>query len=74
MYSVSTLEAVITNRKIDANRQKVSWFSTHEIHSKKDEPTTLFIRNSIAQEDSQKVDIMRARIGRRASLKDVPLH
>ena len=74
MYSVSTLEASIINRKTEINRQKVSWLATHEIHIKKEEPAMLFMKPSIAQEEPRKVDIKRNGKGRRPSLTDVQLN
>nr|CAI5827690.1 unnamed protein product [Callosobruchus analis] len=49
MISVSNMERAITNRKSDVNKENISWLKTHEILLKKDNPTTLYMRNHITE-------------------------
>lgn len=46
-FSVHGLESLITNRKVDLNREKVSWLDTHEILMEKSQPGIIKMRKKI---------------------------
>lgn len=47
LFSVHGLESLITNRKVDINREKVSWLDTHEILMEKNQPGIIKMRKKI---------------------------
>lgn len=47
-FSVECLEALITNRKVDVNKEKVSWLDTHEILIEKNQPGILKMRKDFS--------------------------
>lgn len=59
-FSVKTLEEVITNRKVDVNKKKISWLDTHEIILDKSLPNILKMQKN-CYGDYQVVDIAKAR-------------
>ena len=71
-FSLSTLEKLITNRKIDANNDKVQWLHIKEIQYRRTHPKTLFVRYTHDHEEAQKkVDLSKR--GKSTTLNEVPL-
>ncbi|KAJ0177334.1 hypothetical protein K1T71_007343 [Dendrolimus kikuchii] len=62
--SVTPLQNIITNRKCDENKQKISWLSTFEIELRRDEPLKLFMKSKL-EEEPQVIDISRGGKGRK---------
>lgn len=58
-FSVKKMEALITNRKKDINKQKINWMGTHEILLDKLHPTIIKMRRKL-DDDFQSVDIAKA--------------
>ena len=73
IVSVINLERAITNRKVDINKQSISWLKTHEIVLKKDKPYVLFMKNNIKDETYAQVDIEKKTKGRKPNLKEIML-
>lgn len=55
-FSVRKLEELITNRKVDVNKQKINWMETHEILLNKAQPHIIKMKRKI-DDDFQIVDI-----------------
>lgn len=55
-FSVKELEKLITNRKVDVNKQKINWMETHEIRLEKSQPNILKMKRKM-NDDFQSVDI-----------------
>lgn len=58
-FSVHGLESLITNRKVDLDREKVSWLETHEILMEKNQPGIIKMRKKI-DGPFQSVDLKKA--------------
>lgn len=69
-FSVNNLEALITNRKVDVNKRKVSWLNTHEILIEKDHPGFIKMSEKIGG-PYQIVNLQK--VGCQLDLKDVVL-
>ncbi len=54
--SINEMERRITNRKVDINKQKISWLQTHEILLDKDQPNIIKMKRKI-NEEFQSVNI-----------------
>lgn len=59
-FSVEELEQLITNRKVDINKNKINWFHTHEILIDKHLPNLIKMRKKIGG-DFQTVNIAKAK-------------
>lgn len=57
-FSITPMENVITNRKVDINKKKINWLETHEILL--DHPNIIKMKKKI-NDDFQSVDISKAR-------------
>ena len=55
-FSVRNLEELITNRKVDINKQKINWMETHEILLDKSQPNIIKMKRKI-NDEFQTVDI-----------------
>lgn len=69
-FSVHGLESLITNRKVDLNREKVSWLNTHEILIEKNQPGIIKMRSKI-DGPFQSVNLNKLR--RQLEMKDIVL-
>ncbi|XP_063244846.1 uncharacterized protein LOC134546186 isoform X3 [Bacillus rossius redtenbacheri] len=59
----SQLEQMVSNRKIDVNKEKVSWLQTREIMLEKNKPFSIFLRKDFVSEYSE-IDIKKRQSGR----------
>lgn len=57
------IEKMITNRKVDTNKEKISWLQTREILLEKEKPCSIFLRTSFSGEFSE-IDIQKRQTGR----------
>ncbi|KAG8312693.1 hypothetical protein J6590_108190 [Homalodisca vitripennis] len=74
MVSIDKLLENITNRKVDSNKEKVSWLETHEIKILKSEPFVLYMKTDATKENVQVVDLEKRKKGRQQrSFKDIQL-
>lgn len=69
-FSVHGLESLITNRKVDLNRKKVSWLDTHEILMEKNQPGIIKMRNKV---DGPFQSVNLNKTGRLLDMKDIVL-
>lgn len=60
-FSVKKLEEIITNRKVDIQKKKISWLDTHEIFLDKAHPNLIKMRKQISG-DFQTVDLAKAKL------------
>lgn len=69
-FSVKEMENVITNRKVDINKEKISWLLAHEILLEKNHPKVLKIKRKVGDE-FQVVNI--AKTGMETDFKNITL-
>lgn len=61
--SIAPLENVITNRKVDIDKNKISWLNTFEIELKSSSPSKIYMRSKLT-DNPQVVDISKSRKGK----------
>ncbi|CAG9840720.1 unnamed protein product [Diabrotica balteata] len=57
MVSVSLLLQSITNRKTDINKDVINWLKTHVIHTTKENPTILYMKKHVRDQQFSEVNI-----------------
>ncbi|CAG9791146.1 unnamed protein product [Diatraea saccharalis] len=63
-YSVVPLQERVTNRKIDTEKQKISWLETFEIELRKNDAQNIFIKSKL-DDDCKIVNISKGAKGRK---------
>ena len=54
---VENLAKMITNIKVDLNKEEVFWLECHEIKLNKSEPSTLLMKDKVYELEAQEVNI-----------------
>lgn len=70
-FSVQYLESLITNRKVDTSKQKVSWLDAHEILIEKNQPSVIKMRKEI---DGHFQTVNLAKIGCQLDFENIVLN
>lgn len=66
-YGTAEIEKQVTNRKVDVNKDKVSWLKAREIYLDKSKPFSIFLRENFNEDHYFELDIKKRQAGRPAS-------